>query len=237
MSLYQNAPRLLGAVFLIVVFTNLSSGILLMSAVGSGSISDMLVQISNNLTLMRLGILMDMVTCVGIVVLAALLYMVLNKQHKIIALVALGLWLGEAIFVAISKLGAFALILLSLDFVKAGAPADSFYQTLGEILYKGVYGQAGTTLMWFYCAGGILWYFLFYRSRYIPRVISLFGILVVSVAFVGLVFQVMGYSAPTILVSIPILPFEITIGLWLMLRGIKDQSPAINSGQRAIVNE
>ena len=219
----KNTPRLLGAAFLIVVFTSLGSGLLLMSAVGSGGISDSLVDISNRLTLMRLFILDDLVTSLGIIVLAVLLYVVLNKQNKITALVALGCWLTEAISLAISKAGASALIPLSLEYVKAGAPQHSYYQTLGEFLYNGVVIQLGqTTELLFYCFGAVLWYYLLYKSRYVPRAISLFGLVAVSVALVGLMIEFLGHDV-SILVFLPILPFELTIGTWLVLRGIKDE--------------
>ena len=76
--------------------------------------------------------------------------------------------------------------------------------------------------MWFYCTGALLWYSLFYTSKYIPRVISLWGLLAVAVAFVAIVFQLFGYDV-SLFVSLPILPFEVTIGVWLLLRGIKEQ--------------
>lgn len=216
------APRLLGAAFLFVLVASLSSGLLLSSVVGSGSISGMLVKISHQQTLMRLSSLGELVTAGGIVVLAGLLYRVLRKQGKLIALVALGCWLAEAIFLAISQIGALALLPVSLDFVQAGAPAHFYYQTLGALLYNGVNGLGITIHMWFYCIGGLLWYGLFYTSKYIPRVISLWGLLAVSAAFVGIVLQVLGYTVP-IFVFLPILPFELTIGVWLLLRGIKEQ--------------
>jgi len=223
MTTKKNVPRLLGAAFLIVIFTSLGSGLLLMSVVGSGGISDTLVDISNRPTLMRIFILDDLVTSLGIIVLAVLLYIVLNKQNKIIALVALGCWLTEAIALAISKIGASALIPLSLEFVKAGAPQNSYYQTLAGFLYNGIVIQLGQTIeLLFYCLGAVLWYSLFYRSRYIPRVISLFGLLAVSVALVGLVIEFLGHDV-SILVFLPILPFELTIGAWLVLKGIKDE--------------
>ena len=75
----KNTPRLLGAAFLIVFVASMLSGSLLNSAIGSGSISDNLVNISNNLTLMRISILVELVTSLGIVVLAALLYVVFHK--------------------------------------------------------------------------------------------------------------------------------------------------------------
>ena len=85
---------------MLVVVTSLTSGLLLTAAVGSGSISAILLNISHQLTLMRLSILGQLVTSSGIVALAGLLYLVLNKQNKTIALIALGCWLAEAIFLA-----------------------------------------------------------------------------------------------------------------------------------------
>ena len=207
---------------MIVVFASLTSGLLLSSAVGSGGISDMLLNISNKVTLLRTSILFEMLNSSAIVVLAVLLYTVLSKQNKILALVALGWWLGEALILGLTSTGISALIPLSLDFVKAGAPQHSFYQTLGEFLYYGVYqhGYSGIH-MWFYSIGGILWYYLFYRSKYIPRVISLWGLIAACLSIVGVVFIFYGYDVP-IFVFLPLLPFELTIGTWLMLKGIKD---------------
>jgi hypothetical protein len=221
----KHAPGLLGAAFLTVVLTSGIAGMLLSTAVGSGSISEMLTRISNNLTLLVISNLVDLVTSLGIVVLAVLLYVVLNKENKIIALIALGWWLAEAMFLAISKIAAFALIPLSLEFVKAGAPEHSYFQTLGELVYYGVYGPSYTSHMWFYCFGGILWYYVFYTSRYIPRAISLFGLIAVAVALVGDVVKFFGYDV-SIFVFLPILPFELSIGAWLLLRGIKEGSEA-----------
>jgi len=221
MNTQKSAPRLLGAAFLLVAVVSLSSGLLLGSVVGSGSISDILVHVSHQVTLMRLGSLGELMTSAGIVALAGLLYSVLHSQQKLIALVALGCWLAEAISLAFSQIGTLALLPVSLDFVQAGAPVHSYYQTLGAFLYSGVNGLGMTFHMWFYCLGGMLWYALFYTSKYIPRVISLWGLLAVTVALVGIVLQLMGYEV-SILVFLPILPFEVTIGGWLLLSGIKE---------------
>jgi hypothetical protein len=224
MSSDRSAPRLLGAAFLVVVLTSLSSGLLRASVVGSGGISDVLLQISRTVPLLRLTILDDLLTSLGVVVLAVLLYIVLNNQSRIIALVALGWWLAEAMALAISKAGTLALIPLSLEFVKAGAPDHSYYQALGEFLYDGVDRQLGVTMhMFFYCVGGILWYSLFFKSRYIPRVISFFGLVAVSVALVGIVVELLGHDV-SILAFLPILPFELTIGAWLLIKGMREGS-------------
>jgi hypothetical protein len=221
MNADQHAPRLLGAAFLTVVVTSLGSGLLRMAVPGSGSVSDILVAIANRLTLMRISILADLLTSLGVMALAALLYIVLNRVNHIMALVAFGWWLAEAIVLAVSKIGTFALLPLSLDFVRAGTPVGSYYQTLGQFLYYDVDRLLGNTIhMFFYCTGGILWYYLFYKSRYIPRAISLWGLIAVSVGVVGLVFVLFGYDV-ALIVFLPILPFELAIGGWLMIKGIR----------------
>ncbi len=214
------APRLLGAAFLVVVATSLASGALILSAIGTGSTSDMLISVSSSETLLRLGVVAGLATSLGIVVLAVLLYVVLGGQGRIVALVALGWWLAEAIVLAVARIGDAALIQVGLDFVKAGTPADSSYQTMGAFLYHGLDQQLGsTTHMFFYCAGGLVWYYLFFRSRLIPRAISLFGLIAVAVGSAGIIAQLLGYDIP-ILVYVPILPFELTIGSWLLFKGI-----------------
>jgi len=228
MTTYPNAPRLLGAAFLIVIVTSLIAGIFGLNSgttVSPDGVSDQLVSISNNLDMMHISILGGMLNATSIVFLAVLLYIVLSSQDKVLALVALGLWLAEAVFYAIMQIGTLALIPLSQEFVRAGAPANSFYQVLGEFLYNGINGNGLAIHMWFYCAGGLLWYYLFYRSQYVPRAISLFGILAVILGLAGIAFQLIGYSVP-IYVYLPIGLFELIIGIWLVLKGIEEPRPA-----------
>jgi len=221
----KNTPRLLGAAFLLVFVASMLSGSLLKSAIGSGSISDNLVSIAENLTLMRISILVELVTSLGIIVLAALLYLVLHKQNKIIALVALGWWLAEAITLAVSKIGAFALIPLSLEYVKAGAPDSSYFQALGDFFYYGFDRQGWAIHMLFFSLGGLLWYYLFYKSKYIPRVLSAWGVIAVSLVSINVMLVLFDRSIELQMILLaPYLLFEALIGPWLMVKGIRDGS-------------
>jgi len=225
MNTSKTTIRLLGAAFLIVFVASMLSGALLNAATGSGSISDILVSISNNLTLMRISILVELVTSIGIVVLAALLYIVFHKQHKIIALVALGWWLAEATTLAVSKIGAFALIPLSLEYVKAGAPDSSYFQTLGDFFYYGFDRQGWAIHMLFFCLGGILWYYLFHRSKYIPRALSIWGLVAVSLVSINVMLVLFDRNIELQMIMLaPYLLFEALIGPWLMVKGIRDGS-------------
>jgi hypothetical protein len=218
MNSTERTPRLLGAAFLGVVLTSLSSGVLFMSATGSGSVSQILAHVADNVTLARLSVVAGMANSVGIIILAALLYVVLARYSKVLAIIALACWLGEAMFYALEQIGVSGLIPLGQDFVKAGSPDASYFQASGDFLYNGLYHLGGTILMFFYCAGGLAWYGLFYRSRSIPRAIPGYGLAAVSLGLVGTVLGLLGNDVP-VLAYLPILPFELTIGTWLLLKG------------------
>jgi len=164
MNVDMNTVRLLGAAQLVVFAASILSERLLASVVGSGSISAILVNISKNVTLMRISNLLALVDSLVIVLLGVLFYIVLYRQYEIIALVALGFFLAEAITLAVSKIGAYALIPLSQGFVEAGAAETSTFQALGDFLYHGVDRQGYLIHTLFFCLGGILWYTLNLQS-------------------------------------------------------------------------
>ena len=157
-----DVSRWLGAMFLLVIVTSFASGILIASAAGTGSISDVLAGVAGSPVMVRLGVLLGFATSLAIVALAVLLFVVLRGQAQVLALVALGWWLAEAIVLAVARAGDAALIGLAQSFVAAGSPGDSHYQALASFLYTGLdKGLGSTTHMLFYCAGGLIWYGLF----------------------------------------------------------------------------
>lgn len=212
-------PRLLGAAFLVVIATSLVGGLLLGAALGDGAQANLLPHLATRLTLARAGVVVDLGTSVGIVTLAALLYAVLHPYARNVARIAFGCWLLEAMFMALSRLGALALVHLSERFIDAGSPTSSAYQVVGDALYRGLYTPAYTVHMFFYGVGGLLWYGLFYRSATVPRAIALLGLLAAAVGLGGIIVELFGPTAPTI-VFLPLLGFELLIGGWLLLRGI-----------------
>ena len=118
MDIGMNTIRLLGAAQLLVFAASLLSERLLASVVGTGSITDTLVNISKNLTRLRISTLVALINCLAIILLAVMFYIVFKNEYKIIALVALGCFIAEAITLAVSKIGAYSLIPLSQEFVQ-----------------------------------------------------------------------------------------------------------------------
>jgi len=180
-----------------------------------------MTNISNNALQMRASIVGEMITTIGIVMLGSLLFVTLKKQNMKIALVALGLYLIEAALLAASRIPAFSLLRISQESVIAGHPAS--LQTLGNLFYE--LQDFGYTLhMLPFALGATLFYYLIFKSGFIPRVLSLWGLIAAPLALIGILFALLGYDVP-IIVFLPNIPFELGIGLWLMVKGIKSYEP------------
>ena len=128
-----NTVRLLGVAQVLVIISYFITEGLLASAVGSGSISEILVNITKNPSRMRIANLLALVESLAVIAMGVLYYVVFYKEYKIISLVALVCFSVAAITFTVSKIGTNALIPLSQEFVEAGAPETSYFQTLEGI--------------------------------------------------------------------------------------------------------
>ena len=215
----KNTPRLLGAAFLLQAVAALVWGEFLLSPlIVSDSIIATMSNISKNALQLRASMMATMITAIGIVMIGVLMYVILKKQNRNIAIVAMGLYLVEAAILAASRIPAFSLLRTSQESVIAGHPA--YLQTLGNLFYESA--DFGDWLhMLPFALGATLFYYLFFKSGYIPRALSLFGLIAALLALVGTPFGLLGYDVPLV-VFLPNLPFELGIGLWLLVKGIED---------------
>jgi hypothetical protein len=227
MNSNKKTARLLGMMFLIVILIGVLSGLMLSplnySITGPlDNISETMINFSDNSTMVQMSIVGFLIEAVAILLLTVLLYTTLKKKNKIIARWAFGLWILEAVFLAVREINTFSLLYTGQEFVKTGAPDSSYFQTLGSLFYELIQFSYDVQMV-FYCIGGILFYYLFLKSKYVPKVLSIFGIIVASVGFIGTLFVLFDYNVP-LYVFLPILPFELSIGVWLMVKGIRDGS-------------
>jgi hypothetical protein len=69
--------------------------------------------------------------------------------------------------------------------------------------------------------GAILFYYLLDKARIVPRVLSLWGLItVVFPCLIATLFVIFGYQVP-FFAYLTYAPFEIVIGVWILVKGIK----------------
>jgi len=216
----MNTIKLLGAAQLLVFAASLLSEGLLKSIVASGSIADILVNVSENISLLRLSNLVALINSLAIISLGVMFYIVLNQQNKTLALVALGCFAAEAITLAVSKIGTYGLIPVSQEFVTTGSAEPSHLRTLADFLYNGIYRRGYDIHMLFFCVGGILWYYLLYKSETVPQPLSIWGLGAICLLSIPTVLALLDREFPPAAISgLLYLPFEPVLGIWLVVKG------------------
>lgn len=214
----MNTTRLLGAAFLLQAIASLVSGLfLLQPLIVPRNILESMTNIANNAFQMRASIVVEMFTVFGIVMIGVLMYVILKKQDMRIAIIAMGLYLVEAAILAVSRIPAFVLLLVSQESVMTGHP-DSL-QSLGKMLYESMSFGYNLHLLPF-ALGATLFYYLFYKSGYLPKSLNLLGLTAALLAVIGILFSLLGYDAAMVVLFLN-LPFELGIGLWLLIKGIR----------------
>jgi len=222
MNSVKKTSIVLGIAFLLELITNVVNGMVLRPAlITIGNITESMANIAGNVWLMKTYILVDMIVALEIVFLGAVLFIVLKKKNEIIALVALGFFVIAAVLLAVSRMEAFSLLRISQEYIVAGQP--DYLQMLGNLSVESMdfAGSALHTLV--FSIGAILFYYLFYKSRAVPRILSLWGLITVPLVLIGTLSAVLGYEVPFIkYLSIPYVPFEFVIGIWILVKGIKN---------------
>jgi hypothetical protein len=221
MNTVNKTSRILGLAFLLQFVTSFASAMFLRGTwFVAGNTSDTLVKIANNALMMRVNILFDMLTALGVIFLGAILFITVRKQNEKMALTALGFYILEAALLAVSRIETFSLLRIGQEYVIAGQPA--ILQTFGNLAFESMEFVGSTLHMLAFCLGAILFYYLLDKSRVVPRALSLWGLITVFPMLIGTLAQIFGYTIPFIF-YVPYVPFELVIAIWILIKGIKEE--------------
>jgi hypothetical protein len=150
-----------------------------------------------------------------------------KKYSEALALGYVALRIIEAVVIIAAVVSALSLIALSQEYVKAGAPDASYFQTLGTSFLAIRAHWVSTMLGIFFSLGALLFYYLLYQSKLVPRFISVWGLIGVALILTWNLLDLFGISAGMIL-ALPIILNEIFLAIWLIVKGF--DSSAIASG-------
>jgi len=199
---------------------------------------DYLVKVSAAGNQVIIGALLMLVMGLALSMVPVAMFSILKRQSEALAL-------GYVVFrgaletvtyigVAISWL---LLLPLSEAYVQAGTPNASSFQPLGTLLLKAAETSSNTTEIIF-PLGALMFNYLLYRSRLIPRWISSWGfvgaILYLAAGLLHL-FGVIGQMSMIALVLVlPTAPQEMVMALWMIVKGFNPNAIAPGSAKANI---
>ena len=197
-----------------------------------------LVKILENKNQVLVGALFQLIMAYACAGIAIGLYPILKKYNESLALGAVGFRIIENVFAIVTALGLLLLVTLSQESVKADALAASTFQTIGALLLA-VRFWAGLVLSQFgWGLGALMYYYVFYRTKLIPRWLSGWGLVAIILhltsVFVTMFTQIDPFSGSvTILMNIPAGLQELTLAVWLIVKGFNPSAVASLSAKTA----
>ncbi len=151
------------------------------------------------------------------------LYPVLRKRNRALALGSVAGRVVEGVFVLVGTLSLLALLTLSQNYVAAGSPDSSSSLASGDMLLavrEWVHGFIGLLP---FLLGALMYYYLLFKARLVPRWLSGWGLAAASLSLVATVYagftQDFGFSTVNTVLNIPIGVQEMVLAVWLIVRG------------------
>ena len=243
-SSQRKAAKIAGFMFLLIVTGWTLHWIFVDSRLhAEGNVMATVNNIMANELLFRIGIANELIFSIGGIVLALALYIILKPVNKNLALLALCWKLVDAIIGAVNVLVAF----LALQMVNGKAYVTVVKpEQLQDIagLFFNIRANGATISMMFLGLGFIVFFYLLFKSKYVPGILAGFGILSYALILVNSLANILVPQNAAVLTMVnpismifmtPSILFELIIGFWLIWKGINVQAqenPAVDSAVR-----
>jgi len=210
-----------GVLFIVATVVNIAGTRFIHSVLSS---SDWLGMISAGAVQVKLGSFLVFLSALASVSIAIWLYPILKKYNPFLALTAVIFRTIESIFYIVSAIGSLSLINLGQEYLKAGSPRNSYFQTIGNFVLtaRDVSGFIFAVIAFSF--GGLAYYYIFYQTKLVPRWLSVWGILsclmlliaVFSALYNGPPFAIAG---TTMILAASIALQEMVLAMWLIVKG------------------
>ncbi len=177
------------------------------------------------------------IACAGI---GLALYPILKKYNEGLAFGAAGFRAIEGMVDVVGALLLVILLALSQEFVKAGAPESSYFQTADVLVNAGIGWFTNVAMLLTFGIGALMYYVVFYQFRLVPRWISIWGLIGIALTIIGALLVMFHLIPPAgtiqIILNLPILPQEMVLAVWLIAKGV-NPSPVASLSAKTTTNE
>jgi len=222
MNTYRNTSISVGVLFIIGTVAGILSVVLTGPILNE---SNYLVEIFANENQIIIGAFLVLIMGFSLAMVPVLLFPIFKKYNEPLALGAVVFRgaLEAATYIAI-VICWLSLIVLSQEYVKAGTPAASHFQTLGILLQEA--GEwFGYILSMVFSLGALMIYYLFYQSKLIPRWLSLWGLIGATLYLAQPLLAMFGSQFDVLFA--PLALQEMVLAVWLIVKGFNFNLTAI----------
>ena len=214
--------RLAGLLFLAEVILAFGSGFILDRIAGNGTFAETANRIAASEHLYRAGLSIVVIVTLSSAVLAFALYATLRPVNRLLAQLAMIFSLGDSFLAMVVRMSSFVRLHLYTSAQNAAGGTISA-EALSDLM-RSIAGVTENIGGISFGIGSLLFFYLFYKSSYIPRVLSALG-LVASVIWTCMYFATLVFPERHALFQYicfpPMALADVITGLYLMLFAVR----------------
>lgn len=219
MESYRKTGIIVGVLFIIATVASILGKV----SLGPGlDAPNYLISFSAHGNEVIMAVVFFLIAAISAVATSFMLFPVLRRHIESLALGYVVLRIFENVFYVVATLGLLLMLTVSQKYM-AGAVDASFYTAIGTLLLvlKDWAGLIGT--LFFAGLGSMTLNYVLYRSKLVPRWLSLWGFigaaLIVILGLSGILGFGMGFNSPFALLAVPIAVQEMVFAAWLIVKG------------------
>ena len=212
--------RIAGFTFLFYIAAAFPSMVLFNRATSGEGTAAKLASIAQHASDLRVCVVLTLLSSFTAIVLAVALYGITRAEDHELAVLGLACRVGEGLLVGLSLQTVLGLLWLTTAGAGASAPDLATANALGAFLLMQDWPIAAT----FFAVGSTLFSYLLLRGRMVPIPLAGLGFLASVLLVVALPLQIAGFLKGQVTGSLyfwmPMLVFEVTLALWLLIKGV-----------------
>jgi hypothetical protein len=233
----MNTNRRIAVVVGVLFIIGTVSGVLMFPVLGNLlTAPDHLTAIAANEGRMITATLLKFIMGVACAGIGLALYPILRKYSEGLAIGSVGFRVIEGMVDIVGALGLVTLLALSQEFVKAGAPESSYFQTADVLIKTGTDWLTNWAMLVTWCIGALMYYSVFYQFRLVPRWLTVWGLVGITLTIIGAVLVLFHlipiFGTVQMGLNLPILVQEMALAVWLIAKGFNPSALAAESAGR-----
>jgi hypothetical protein len=215
MNFYRKTAIIVGALFIIDLLMNMIGSTLIEVILDN---PDYLIALSANKNQVITGVLLESISAICLVSIGFMIYPILKSYSETIARGYFSIRIIETVIAVGFVISHLLLFALSQEYVKAGTPDASHFQTLGALLIEG-HDFSYQIYAIFYSLGSLMLFVLLSRTKLVPQLISIWGLTGAIVMLTGLVVDMYGSGVGMEIYGMPLGLCQIFLAIWLIIKG------------------
>lgn len=184
---------------------------------------DYLLKISEYQSKILLAVFFQLVMAIACINIGIWLYPVLIRYNETLAFGAAGFRIIEGLLYFIPMIGMLSLVTLSQEYINVGPTATSYYLISGNLIKTACDITNNIFVLITWCIGAFMYYFVFFQTRLIPRWLSSWGLLGVTITIFSSILVMFRIIKPMsdaqVFMNLPIASQELVLAIWLIIKG------------------